>query len=140
MAVVSSVDDWWAKCNSNWENILNIFEKVGAPMGRSEDDRWWSDTFGKPDIFHEKCLAQTLEDLRAAKNGLALHQLFHQAWYNAPSRAYAWTGWMVFCDLISEDWVFDSNRNPDLNVERHPSEGEAPDELIWPQAHRTTPS
>lgn len=136
--IVSSQDHWWDMCISNWENMLNIFEKVGAPMGRSEEDHWWSDRPGQPDTHHEKCLVQTLEDLKAARNGPVLHAIMHRAWYQAPERGtYKWDGWIVFCDLISEDWVFDKRFNPvAVHVERHPSEGEAPDDVIFPQAHR----
>ena len=105
---IQSAEDWWNVCNKNWENILDIFHQVGAPMGRDEEDRWFPDAFGKPTIEHPKCLVQTMEDFKQVKNGPPLVRLFNQAWFAAPDKPeiHSWPGWNDFCNLCSEEWVF----------------------------------
>ena len=105
---IRNADDWWNLCEKRWTNILDIFAKVGAPMGRSEEDHWWSDKVGTPSTHHDECLAQTLEDLKTARNHDALLRLFHQAWTAAPDDVliHSWNGWFDLCDLCSEEWVF----------------------------------
>lgn len=124
--VIRSKEDWWMSCNARWENILDIFSNIGAPMGRGEEDRWWSDGIGRPDTEHAKCLVQTLEDMRAARDP-KLHFFLNRAHGSAPDKEYihSWEGWSAFCNLCSEGEVLyeDITTEEDVAHGRHPSEG-----------------
>lgn len=105
---IDTKEDWWASCEKHWRNILDIFDRIGADMGRSEEAHWWADRMGEPDTHHEKCLVDTLEDYKLAKQHEPLIRLFNRAFHGAPDNDYihTWKGWGAFCDLCSEEWVF----------------------------------
>jgi len=113
---INNQGDWWYLCDTNWEHILDIFGNVGAPMGRTPEDKFWADRRGQPDVEHPKCLAQTLEDLRKARDGNELVGLFGKAWLAADDMGdnIAWAGWQVFNDLCRQAWVF--HEHADANV------------------------
>jgi len=108
--IIKTMDDWWCTLESNWSNILDIFDRVGAPMGRSEIDRFWSDGMGKEPTQHEYTLIKTLEVALEEKDHETLKSFFEKAWMAAPDKPYihSWPGWSALCDLCSEYWVFDS--------------------------------
>jgi len=107
--IIRTPRDWWNAVNQNWEYILDIFENAGAPMGRSEDDHWWSDGIGQDITRHERPLVQVLENAKIDRDHETLHHYFNLAWLAAPDQPsiHQWVAWDVFCDLCSENWVFD---------------------------------
>lgn len=108
MAIILTQKDWWETVEKEWEHILNIFGRVGAPMGRNAADQWWSDGIGEAAVWHPKCLVQTLEDAKKDRDHKTLDTLFNLAWLAAPDQQYihSWPGWSSLCDLCSERWVF----------------------------------
>jgi hypothetical protein len=106
--MIKKPEDWWTLTNSQWENLLNIFDSTGAPMGRDEESHWWRDEAKAEVIRHPKSLAQTLEDARIGGDFETLHHFFELAWSAAPDtpEIHSWPGWGHLCDLCSEFWVF----------------------------------
>jgi hypothetical protein len=100
--------DWWAAVDSHWSNILDIFDRCGAPMSRGPEGLWWSDGIGLEPVIHEKTMIRTLEDAKAEKDHETLHSFFEKAWMAAPDSSYihGWPSWGMLCDLCSEYWVF----------------------------------
>jgi len=107
--IIKTPNDWWVLVESHWQNILDIFDKVGAPLERNENGHWWANEIFTEAIRHEKSLIRTLEDAKESEDHKTLHDLFQKAWIAAPDKKYihSWPSWDIFCDLCSEIWVFD---------------------------------
>lgn len=106
--IIETPDDWWCALDAHWQNILDIFGAVGAPLSRTEDGHWWSDDQGKEPSRHDKPLVRVLEEARENRDHETLSDFLQKAWSAAPDseRIHSWPSWHVLCDLCSEGWVF----------------------------------
>jgi hypothetical protein len=106
---IRTPEDWWSEVDRHWSNILDIFERVGAPMGGDEDGHWWSDGIGQDATRHDKTMIRTLEDAKRDRDHETLGGFFQKAWMAAPDRPHihSWPSWGALCDLCSENWVFE---------------------------------
>lgn len=106
---IKTPNDWWTLVDSHWQNILDIFSNVGAPLERNEEGHWWADEVFEPATRHEKTLISTLEDAKEEADHKTLHDLLQKAWLAAPDERYihSWPSWGILCDLCSEAWVFE---------------------------------
>ncbi len=103
--IINSENDWWNVLESHWPNIIEIFYNCGAPL----DEKMWSDGIGIPVSYHPRTFIGTLETLKMNHNGVELHHFLQLCWLAAPDKSYIhqWPSWGAFCDLCSEDWVFE---------------------------------
>jgi hypothetical protein len=108
--LIKTTDDWWLLVESHWQNILNIFANVDAPLGTDENGHWWSDEIGGKITRHEKALIEVLLEARENGDHQTLHAFFEKVWVAAPDLKYihSWPSWSIFCDLCSEYWVFET--------------------------------
>lgn len=83
MSSIKNIEDWWTLLNDSWDDIIEIISHC------------------LPGIDLER-----LNELRLSRNP-ELHSYLNSAWIMA-SESYAWSvpGWGYFCDLCSENWVF----------------------------------
>jgi hypothetical protein len=102
---ISTEEDWWQGVDQNWDAIVEIFERAGAPLG----DRWWSDGIGQDATYHDQVFLAMLTKLRDERDGPGLARMFNLCWIAAPDsrHIHSWPFWQDFCDLCSETWVFD---------------------------------
>src|SRR5271157_1219090 len=105
---IKTPDDWWILVDSHWQNILDIFYNIGAPLERNEAGYWWADEIFTEATRHEKTLIRTLEEAKRSEDHETLHDLFQKAWMAEPDEKYihSWPSWNILCDLCSEYWVF----------------------------------
>lgn len=108
MSVIRTAEDWWAETNARWQDILEIFGNCGAPL----DDTKWCDGIQEPATEHDETFVEMLTRLKDAKDGQALSRWFNLCWVAAPDRRdiHSWPSWGVFCDLCSENWVFEQDQ------------------------------
>ena len=108
MATIDNAADWWETLANQWDNILGIIAHV------MDTDHI---AYQTPGDASSPPLTQTImEDLVACKktqtpeSGHRLCRYLNGAWGLA-SDAYAWSvpGWGDFCDLCSEEWVFNED-------------------------------
>jgi hypothetical protein len=106
--LIKTADNWWLLVESHWQDIINIFANVGAPLEKNENGHWWSNEIGGEIIRHEKALIEVLEDAKENGDHQTLYVFFQKAWVAAPDSKYihSWPSWYIFCDLCSEYWVF----------------------------------
>lgn len=102
---IKSKEDWWTSLDNNWPNIVAIFSNCGAPL----DGNMWSDGIGKEVTYHSEIFIVMIERLKKERNGSELHHWLNLCWFAAPDSEYIhhWPSWSAFCDLCSEDWVFE---------------------------------
>jgi hypothetical protein len=105
MATIKTAGDWWGLVDANWQQIVDIFERAGAPLG----NHWWSDGIGEEATYHDQVFLAFLTDMRDRRDGSALARWFNLCWLAAPDspHIHSWPFWGSFCDLCSETWVFD---------------------------------
>ena len=110
---IKTQDDWWILVNSHWQNILDIFANVGAPLGRDEKDHWWPDEPFQLSVRHEQPLIKILMEAKETENHKILYFYFQKVWEAAPDERFihGWPSWAILCDLCSEYWVFEENEN-----------------------------
>lgn len=101
---IESLQDWWKAVDTHWPDLLRLIVR-----------------FPQPDL--EKTISQLADDLleplsvratkiKENKDHIGLHLLFQQAWGNAPDdpEIHSYPSWWLLCDLCSESWVFDEDR------------------------------
>jgi len=105
MATINNANDWWGLVDANWPHIVDIFDRCGAPLG----DHWWSEGIGLEATYHEEVLLAFLTRLRDERDGEQLSRWFNLCWIAAPDTPsiHSWRFWSDFCDLCSENWVFE---------------------------------
>ena len=88
--IIKTQDDWWTLLEANWDNILKIFETVGA----------------SPSIAIQA---------RDNKEGLRLAMQLNTVWGMAPDDPiiHTWPSWGNLCDLCGEGWVFHASGEVD---------------------------
>ena len=100
--IIKNKEDWWNLLDIHWDNIKDIvFHHLdpNAPAyeipGNSESP------------LTGRLLFLELEHLKS-KRDPKIHRYLNVSWCMA-SDAYAWSvpSWGPFCDLCSENWVFD---------------------------------
>lgn len=103
--IIKTPEDWWNGVLNNWSDIVTIFENCGAPLG----DHWWSEGIGQEPTFHDQVFLAMLTDLRDKRDHQGLHRWLNLCWLAAPDKSYIhhWPSWGLFCDLCSENWVFE---------------------------------
>ena len=101
---IQTKEDWWANCNGIWDDILQLFELCGAELA----SKIWPDDVGKPLTTHTESLEDFLTRLKTDQDGIELSRYFNLAWMAAPDakHIHSWPNWGNFCDLCSENWVF----------------------------------
>ena len=107
---IKTPNNWWDVLDTHWQNILDIFQNVGAPLQRDPSGRMYSDGLGLEPTMHTKTLIHTLEDAKKDRDHETMHDFLQKAWSAAPDKPYIhkWPSWSALCDLCSEYWVFDS--------------------------------
>jgi hypothetical protein len=105
MATIKTANDWWTLVDRNWDKIVDIFDRAGAPLG----EHWWSDGIGLDATYHDQVFLAMLTRLRDDRDNAGLARWFNLCWLAAPDdrSIHSWPFWSDFCDLCSETWVFD---------------------------------
>lgn len=118
--IIKTQADWWRAVDERWQDLLDIFDRAGAPLDRTEEEHWWSDGIGKEITRHDRPLVHVLEQAKIDRDHETLHSFFEKAWLAAPDRGFihswpaapdprligSWPSWDVLCNLCSGDWVF----------------------------------
>ena len=115
MPEIRTADDWWAVLDSRWSALLDIFERVDAPLGGDETGHWWRDEISGEEIRHDKTMIRTLEDAKRERDHSIMAGFLQKAWMAAPDKPHIhqWPNWGDLCDLCSETWVFDEMETVD---------------------------
>ena len=99
---INTPDDWWELLDASWDNIIMIFDRVGAPLHTHR----WDETTSKDDLpqVHAHTLREELYNLRTTRNHERLHHWLERVWGAASDspRIHEWPGWSQLCDLCSE--------------------------------------
>jgi hypothetical protein len=91
---INTPEDWWRLFNNCKEDILSIlYDNL--------------DTYG---TFEGSTNGAKIETAILEKDHDNLLRFMNAAWFNAPEE-YCWSvpNWGNFCDLMSEEWVFDEH-------------------------------
>ena len=101
---IDSPENWWLMCEDRWDHILNIFQLVGLELDLTR----YPIAVNDEPVERRMPLLQYLEFLKRVKDHYSLIRLFNLAWDTAPDspHIHQWPSWGVFCDLCSEEWVF----------------------------------
>jgi len=104
MPEIKNKKDWWQVVDDNWDCLLEIVlhhMKFAAPAYEKPGDDKSPKT--------GRTILEELDFLRKIRNP-KLVRYFSASWCMA-SDAYAWSvpGWGAFCDLCSEEWIFNED-------------------------------
>ena len=101
---IKSQKDWWDAVEGNWSDLIGIGERF-CPLYEQRNLRGET-TVGKT-------LLQHVEEYRMKKDWESLWLFFQKAWGTAPDdlSIHFIPSWNILCDLCSETWVFDVNKD-----------------------------
>lgn len=107
--MIKNKEDWWTLLNEHWIYIRDIVFNSISPFAPA---------YELPGNAKTKPTGRTidgeLEYLRETKDP-KMHNYLNKAWCMS-SDAYAWSvpSWGAFCDLCSENWVFDEDHHDNV--------------------------
>ena len=108
---ITNIETYWKVVDENWDDLLNIIFHHIDPRHQAYEEPGQSDS---KMIFRNGKLVTILEEVLFLKKNRdrKLVRYFTSTWCLA-SDAYAWSvqGWGTFCDLCSEEWVFDESND-----------------------------
>ena len=108
--MIKTKEDWWHLLDANWENIKRIVFHHLDPNAPA-----YEEPGNKDSKLTGRLLFLELEALRVNRDP-QMHRYLNVSWCMA-SDAYAYSvpSWGEFCDLCSENWVFDEEIVLDKN-------------------------
>ena len=100
MPTPQTAAQWWALLDSDWNNILGLFEKVGAKLDGY--DAAFAESLDEP-------LQVYLERLRHTESPFIVGNLM-RVWQASPDHLVVrtWPGFNTLCELLSSAEVIDT--------------------------------
>lgn len=103
---IESPESWWKALEENWQDLLDIVRRF-VPMREVIPDAI-AEQFNNPEKYKGRNAEEVLLEAKEEKNWPVVRKFLSAAWMDAPDKLWIHgiKCWYLFCDLLSEDWVF----------------------------------